>query len=296
MRIKSLKLQQLEILNVRTKLGDEENRELKYLSAGFQGEIDFDNILESFIHDKNCIHIKDYRFNTRLNLHSFREGGSEVQIDSLLISGNRIYTFEIKNYSRDLIFGADDWHYLNHDVFKSPMTQVSRQNHELKLLLQKAPRNAEIFSSIVFINPNQTIYNLPHDKNILVRSNLKKFLTHHVQSNTFDLQPLMHHLERHQTAASIYDSKVRIDFDSLKPGVYCQDCSQPLIRSSQYHYSCVTCRNSVDTLSAARRLTEEMKILNPDWPVTAHLISHLSGGQISASYLRKMRRSGQLQF
>lgn len=112
MRKPPLKLEQLSILKARTALCTEELNELDYLMTGFVGEVEFDRVLDEYIQGTNNIHLKDYRFKTKTDADSFRKvdtKSSEVQIDSLLISKNRIFTFEIKNYNQDLKRNSRDF-------------------------------------------------------------------------------------------------------------------------------------------------------------------------------------------
>jgi Zn finger protein HypA/HybF involved in hydrogenase expression len=299
MRKPPLKLEQLSILKARTALCTEKLNELDYLMTGFVGEVEFDRVLDEYIQGTNNIHLKDYRFKTKTDANSFRKvdtKSSEVQIDSLLISKNRIFTFEIKNYNQDLIYGDTDWQFLNGDIFRTPMAQISRQNHELKVMLKDSPQYVDVFSCIVFINLNQTIYNLPSGKNILVRSNLSKFLQRNIGENNYNYEELVKHLESRKVHTSMYDSYAKIDFNELKPGVYCPKCYQELFRENKNRYVCKKCEKSFDILTMTKRLIEEMKILNPEWPINTRIISSLSGGNISKTSINKYRKLGLLYF
>lgn len=294
MRKRPLKLEQLGILNVRSELCHMEQNEFNHLNTGYEGELEFDKVLTDFIQNTNNIHIKDYRFKVKPDDggHHRRidHKGSEVQIDSLLISKNRIYTFEVKKYTHDLIYSDDDWSYVNGDIFRTPMPQISRQNHELKFLLKKIPHHIEVYSCIVFINPHQTVYNLPYGKNILVRSNLSNFLQRNMSSNSVNYQNLCDYLESKRIYTSMYDAKVNIGFNELKTGVYCPTCYRALFKENQYRYTCKKCMTTLNTLTVAKRLAEEISILNHEWPITPKIISQFSGGAISCSYIRKMNK------
>jgi hypothetical protein len=298
LRAKPLKLEQLSILNTRTELSHEEKRELDYLMTGYLGELSFDSILDNFIKETNSIHIKDYRFNTNLSStnRTTTSQSPEVQIDSLLLTGNSIYTFEVKNYNHDLIYGEEDWAQLNGELLKSPMIQISRQNQELLKLLNNIPDQTKIFSSIVFINPTQTIYNLPFGKNILVFSNLKSFLKRNIKNNRREWGDLLSYFETRRTLKSIYNYKVNINLNTLRPGVFCKECYTALSRESKYRYQCKKCLTTIHTLDVIKRLCEEIKIINPEWPVNAAIISQLSGGQVSKSHINKCFREGLLDY
>lgn len=301
MRKRPLKLEQLGILNVRSELCHMEQNEFNHLNTGYEGELEFDKVLTDFIQNTNNIHIKDYRFKVKPDdgRHHRRidHKGSEVQIDSLLISKNRIYTFEVKKYTHDLIYSDDDWSYVNGDIFRTPMPQISRQNHELKFLLKKIPHHIEVYSCIVFINPHQTVYNLPYEKNILVRSNLTNFLQRNIGENTYNYEKLVNHLENKKVRTSMYDSKANIEFNELRVGIYCPTCYRKLFKENRSRYVCKKCLVTFDILTVSQRLIEELKILyGNEFPVNTKMISRLSGGLISNTYLWKMKKLNHLHF
>ena len=82
MRIIPLKLQQLHILKRRSILSESESKEYNKLQSGYLGELEFDKILDGYLTGLEVYHLKDYRFKVNTS--------EEVQIDNLLISGDRI--------------------------------------------------------------------------------------------------------------------------------------------------------------------------------------------------------------
>ncbi|CAM4254671.1 Nuclease-related domain-containing protein [Lacicoccus alkaliphilus] len=103
-----MKLEQLQILKCRTVGDGADVNELANLKLGWEGEIQMDMMIDCAIRGRNCIHMKDYRFAVN----------GEVQIDNVLIAGDRIFTFEVKKYNFDLIYSDEVWTFTNGEKFK----------------------------------------------------------------------------------------------------------------------------------------------------------------------------------
>lgn len=97
-RGKSRRHKQLEILSYRYDLVKEELAELENLKRGYDGELEFDRILSDEFNEVDFIHIKNYCFkSSRENFSSTKSEHSidrEIQIDNIIIAGERAITFE----------------------------------------------------------------------------------------------------------------------------------------------------------------------------------------------------------
>lgn len=298
MRYKSRRQKQLEILSYRYDLVEEELGELANLKGGYEGEVEFDRILEEEFNDVDFIHIKDYCFKIgRNNLSSTKSENSidkEVQIDNIIIAGERIITFEIKNYNFDLKYGDGQWTYMNGKKFSDPLNQIRTQKNHLQKLIEELGSTLKVFSTIVFINPCQTIYNLPEHSEIIVRSNLLKKLKKVVWENRFDYSGLVEQLEKSRLPESQYQGEVGVLFEALKPGVFCEECGSRLIRVNLRFFECSKCNINWTALMMLNRLIYELKTLNRNWIITPSLINKFSGKEISESCVRKHKEAGNI--
>lgn len=300
MRDKSRRHKQLEILSYRYDLPEAESVELESLKRGHEGELEFDRLLDDEFNDVDFIHIKDYCFKVgRVNFSSTKSDNSidrEIQIDNIIIAGDRIITFEIKNYNFDLKYGDGQWTYLNGRKFSDPLIQITRQKNDLQELIEELGFSIKIFSTIVFINPDQTIYNLPEHPEIIVRSNLLKKLKKVLWENRHDYSVLRERLEARRLPESQYQGDVGVLFEELKTGVFCEECGGRLEKKSNYNYFCQTCNRVLPILSVMKQMIYEMKILNNNWKITAALLHNFSGKSISESYVLKYKKAGKIKF
>lgn len=298
MRIIPLKLKQLQILKRRTILGETEEKEREKLHRGYIGELDFDILLGELVQELDVYHLKDYRFKIDSGATTMKvaSGLSEVQIDNVLVAGDRIYTFEVKNFGFDLVYGAKSWHFTGGREYKDLSMQVNRQRTSLDFLLRSGGFNYDITSHLVFVNPRQTIYNMPNLENLLVPSNTHRRLSSICVPNRYDQSALSSYLDSCRLKKSMYDLPANVCFEELRPGVFCYRCDSvaELERVNRHLYHCCSCKSTYKTLKIVEILTDELRTLNDGWTVTPVMISTLSGGAVSTSAVNKYKREGKI--
>lgn len=296
MRIIPMKLKQLQILKRRTILGETEEKERVKLQRGYAGELEFDKLLGEFVRELDVYHLKDFRFKLDSGGGPMKVAGglSEVQIDNVLVAGDRVYTFEVKNFGFDLVYGAKSWHFTGGREYKDLSMQVNRQRTSLDLLLRSGGFNYDITSHLVFVNPRQTIYNMPNLENLLVPSNTHRRLNSICVSNRYDQSTLAGYLDSCRLTKSMYDLPANVSFMELRPGAFCYRCDSvaELERVNRFLYCCSSCKTTYKTLKIVEVLIDELRTLNDGWKVTPQTISTLSGGAVSPSCVRSYRRKG----
>ena len=274
MRKQPIKLHQMQVLRRRAALSEQVEKEFEKLQGGYLGELEFDKLLDVHLSGLDVYHVKDYRF---------KVDDSEVQIDNLLISGDHVYTFEVKNYNFDLVYSNKAWHLVNGEEFKDLSMQVNRQ----RLLLQQLLKNGSFYSAsnnamshLVLVNPKQTIYNMPNLDNLIVPSNVDKRPSKICKSNYYDQSALYEFLESQRLVKSFYDVPVEINYETLRPGTYCYICdsTSQLDKIHRNLYKCKNCKTAYKILQILLNLQSELTALNDSWKITPTMLFKLSGG------------------
>lgn len=300
MREKTRRHQQLEILNRRYQLSSYEKEELLKLEAGHEGELIFDGVIEDFIAGTNIIHLKDYNFypeniDRRLLTRS-KTDRPYVQIDNVVLAKDFLYTFEIKNYSFDLEYRDLQWFFENGSEFPDPLVQVTKQRNMVNKLLGGLGHQLRMFNVLVFINENQTIFNLPSINEIIVRSNLRKKLSKAMVSNHYDYSRLVADLESRRLSDLKYQGDTTVEFRKLGKGVFCVKCGDRLVRVNRYKFKCIRCVSELAVLDVLTQLIWELKTLNGTWNITPTLIQRYSNDEISDYCIRSNKKKGLLDF
>lgn len=300
MRKKSRRHKQLEILTYRYDLSEEDLIELENLRKGYEGELTFDKVLEDEFGDVDFIHIKDYCFKIQrgssVSTKSESSIDREIQLDNIIIAGDRMITFEVKNYSFDLKYDEGHWAYLNGRKFSDPLIQIRRQQDALQELVEEPGFTVKVFSTIVFINPDQTIYNLPENPEIIIRSNLLKKLKQVLRENRNDYSKMIKYMEARRLPESQYQGEVGVLFEELKTGVFCGECGERLHKRSNYNYFCESCDRIIPILTVVKRLIYEIGTLNMNWKITASILHKYSKESISESCMLKYRKAGKIKY
>jgi len=267
-RSKSTTQRVLEYLNVRTKLQYEVKIKLKNQIKGFEGEEYFDSYLEE-AGDKGII----------LNDLVINYNGNIFQLDSLLILNEKIYIFEIKNYSgnfywhEDSILGESGYEILN------PKGQINRSKVYLKNILKSLNISCTVDAQVVFTHPGFHMYHSTPKDPFIFRSQLKNFF------NILFNQPLISDNKQHYLANQLLKRHIEnyrpdnlpiYQFKELKKGVYCSKCYSyecTETRQNRYCKNCGTIEKSVDAII---RLAEEYKTLFPEEKATPRVLHHFS--------------------
>ncbi|MBP2076595.1 nuclease-related domain-containing protein [Oceanobacillus polygoni] len=152
-RTKSRGLQVLHALDKRKKLTNKEKQHYFNLNKGYEGEALFDHFTAKL--KCECFILNDLLLETN---------NTSFQIDCLIITGDKFYIYEVKNYE-------GDYHYQSDKLFKkprleiiNPLHQLSRSESLLRQLLLTLGFIPQIDASVVFINPSFTLYQAPLDK------------------------------------------------------------------------------------------------------------------------------------
>jgi Nuclease-related domain len=110
-----VELKLLRFLNSRMNLAAKEKQYFFNLEKGYEGERKLAALLEHLSIDLII-----------LNDLLLEHNNSIFQIDTLLISQNTIYLFEVKNYEGDFYIDAEIWYKKSGNEIKNPLLQLKR--------------------------------------------------------------------------------------------------------------------------------------------------------------------------
>ena len=127
-RSKSVSHRVLDSLNYRMALSHAEKMQYENVIKGFNGELAFDRILnESAI---SGLIINDLLLSARDTFY---------QIDSLLITDETIYLYEVKNYRGTYVYKDNSLYASSGHAVQDPVAQADRKRAYLHNLLLKLP-------------------------------------------------------------------------------------------------------------------------------------------------------------
>lgn len=263
-RNKPLVLQILESLNVRTILSSSEQKYYFNQLKGYEGEVQFDTYLEKLSFD--CLVLNDLRL---------KESGNMVQIDSLILTNDVIYLYEVKNYSGNYDYKDDALHSHSDFVITNPLTQIYRSQPFIHNLVRKLGETMMIKSQIIFINPDFYLYDLPRDKSFLFVNQLAREFDS-LEKKHSAIKESDKRLARQLSQLHIADYRPldlpKYNYASLKKGVICPLCFSFEHIDTRKNRICSCCGYKETIVEAIKRSAENFHLLFPEVPITKHLI------------------------
>ncbi|WP_100012462.1 nuclease-related domain-containing protein [Lentibacillus sediminis] len=259
-RTKPAELLLYEILDTRTTLPSKEKQQYLNLKKGYEGECIFDFLLEKLQYD--CLLLNDLLLTVK---------GTTFQIDSVLITAEMIYLFEVKNYEGDFYYEGDTFFKKPRQEWTDPLIQLSRSESLLRQLLHQLGFVFPINANVVFINKEFTLYQAPLDQPIIFPTQLKRYLNK--LNSTSSKLTRKHKLLADKLVAlhiqnSPYTKLPSYDYDQLHKGITCANCGSFEVHVKSRNCVCEKCGQGELVADAVMRSVGEFRVLFPERKVT----------------------------
>ncbi|WP_243355401.1 nuclease-related domain-containing protein [Bacillus litorisediminis] len=263
-RTETSELQILSFLNSRMSFSEKEKQFYYYLKKGVEGEVLFDSLTEKLQCD--CIIINDLLL--KLNNTTF-------QIDCIIITGENIHFFEVKNYDGDYYYEAGRFYKKPKSEVADPLNQLSRTESLFRQFLQNLGFNIPINAFVVFINPEFTLFQAPLNKPLILPTQINRYLNK-VNSPATKLN------QKHKTLAnklvsqhiedSPYTQLPSFHYEQLQKGIICNKCCCISVSVKGRACLCESCEHKEPVSDAVMRSIKEIKLLFPNKKITTNLI------------------------
>jgi hypothetical protein len=263
-RTKSTELLILESLNNRMNLSHEDKKHYFNLKKGYKGEVQFDSLTEKLQCD--CFILNDLllKFNN-----------TWFQIDTLIIFSEDIYLFEVKNFEGDYYYESEKLYKKPVFEVNNPLIQLSKSESLLRQLLQNLGFKISINASVVFINPEFTLYQTPLNIPFIFPTQINRYLE---MLNTKPSKLNRKHkiLADKLVSLHIKDSPFKqvpsYNYEKLKKGMTCANCESFSIIVDGRYCVCKDCWNKELVTTAVMRSVKELKFLFPNLKVTTNIV------------------------
>ncbi|KMK77420.1 nuclease-related domain-containing protein [Alkalihalobacillus pseudalcaliphilus] len=244
-------------LSIRLKVkSNEQEFHLRNIQSGIDGEKAFDQWVATHIPEQ-FPHVQDIRFT---------QNGSTLQIDSIIITPENLFLFEIKNYQGTFEFQDHKLYTEKQKEINNPNTQLERTASLLRQWLTK--RNIPhppIQPYVIFINPHFYLYTTRKEAaNFIFSNQLHAFarklekMNRHITNSHLELanQLILNHLHE-----SPYDKTPDHPPEDYKKGFYCKECYSFEVTLSRYYLYCEDCKEKEPIKSCLLRTIDEYQIL-----------------------------------
>ncbi|MFC7685594.1 nuclease-related domain-containing protein [Ureibacillus sp. GCM10028918] len=250
--------------NLKSRFTLSKNDEQNYynLKKGYEGELQFDVLLQAITCD--CLVLNDLLL--KVNNQTF-------QIDSLIILKNRIHLLEIKNYSGDFYFDSNRFFQKDRFEISNPLIQLQRTESLLRQLLTKYNFSIPVQSSVIFINPEFTLYQAPLNMPFIFPTQLNQFIKN---LNLEQLELNEQHKNLAEKLKSLHISKHPLqpfptyNYYHIQKGIKCLACESLSVRTTNHGLEvvCEHCGKKEVLESAILRTIREFQFLFPEEKIT----------------------------
>ena len=285
-RTKPEELVILQTLKSRMELAEKDLTNLFTMEKGYEGEVQFDHwftnhIVESLIINDLLLEVN----------------GTHFQIDSLVITQDRIHLFEVKNLEGDYYLDGDKFKTVAGNETKNPLHQLGRAESLLKQLLKNLGFYIPLEPHLVFINPEFALLQAPLKSPIILPNQLNRFMRN---MNRVSSKLTNKHTKLAEALLSLHIKKSPFsrvpgyDFDMLRKGVICEGCGEFLESFDRNNLRCSHCGAKETIDSAVIRTTKTFRLLFPNQKVTTSAIYEWENGVLPKKTIRRVLKRNLL--
>ncbi|OJF91195.1 nuclease-related domain-containing protein [Alkalibacterium sp. 20] len=281
-REKSKLLIGLNYLDKRIKLGDPDKRYLLNLEKGFIGEELFDSVVKQYLKGEALV----------LNDLLIESKGTTFQIDSLVVTSDTVYLYEIKNYKGDFQMNSGQLYYISGQEITNPLIQLNRTRELLRQLLKEWGSRLKIEANVVFINDSFTLYNAKIEDPFIFPTQLKEHFKE-LSSRSKVIKKDHHYLASKLVSVHKDDLPYQkqlpfYKLDDLIKGISCCYCGSVDLIVTQRSCYCKFCYKQMSIEDLVTESVKELKFLFPDQKVTTTLVDEWCGNSVNYRKIRKI--------
>jgi hypothetical protein len=286
-RTKPTELEILETLDTRMQFLKKDQQHYLNLKKGYEGELAFDEFTRELTCD--CLVLNDLLLQV---------GSTTFQIDTLIIA-DIIYLFEVKNLDGDYYYDKDQLYTKSNYEILNPTIQISRSESLLRQLLHPLGITSKINSSVVFINPEFTLYQAPLDKPFILPTQVKRYIG---KFNKINSRITNKHIALADKLVSLHltDSPFtqlpKYEYGELRKGVSCQRCGSHKMFIKWANCVCEKCDAIEGLEDVILRNIREFRLLFPNEKITTNTIHNWCGEIASTKTISRILERNFISF
>lgn len=273
----------MQSLSIRGSLSRKDENYYNHLVKGFEGECTFDEWVEDSL--KEHILLGDL---------IFKVNGTIFQLDSLVITNQKLYLYEVKNYEGEFQMDMTSLkRYQAGPELLNPLIQLQRSTILFKQLMDQMNIKIPIESYVIFINKNFTLYQSEPHPQILVCSQLERHFES-IKDTTYPLSEkclsLSKSIMKKQLDESPYQDLPDYSIENLSKGIYCSECFNFIEELTGRLCVCSHCGYRETAYDNTYRHIVEFTRLFPEKQLTTQIIYKWCNGLHSMYRIRSVLR------
>ncbi|WP_368646122.1 nuclease-related domain-containing protein [Alkalibacterium putridalgicola] len=269
-------------LDKRMVLEDTDRNYLLNLERGYKGEELFDDYVKQYL-TKEVIVLNDLLLTSR---------GSSFQVDSVIITSDTLYMYEIKNYKGNYQMNAGQIVTLTGQEINNPVNQINRAKTLMKQMVKDFGYGIKVDASVIFVNPTFYLYDAKTTVSFIYPNQIEKHfndMNNRLTPLTKEQQYLAQKLIQENRESVPYQKELPdFEYSKLKKTIYCSLCGKDRLRVTRKRSYCTTCQHQQGLEKTILEHIAEFKLLFPNEKVTVQLLYDWCGGKASPRRLRKV--------
>ncbi|WP_163582665.1 nuclease-related domain-containing protein [Gracilibacillus saliphilus] len=276
---KPYELQVFEALDSRFTFTQKEISYFHNLKLGYEGEKTFEQLLRDSFNDDYLI-ISDIRLEV---------GTTSFQIDSILLTADTLYFFDVKNLPGNYIHIDKRWYKLPNKEVNNPLLQLKRSETLMRQVLQELHADIQIECYDVFVNPEFTLYQAPMNKQLILPTQLPQLMRDLATKPpaTASQQLLAKQLIARDIGKYQYPKIPKYRYHQFKKGFRCSKCYKLSVYIEGRNCICTNCQQMESIQHALMRTVKELLLLFPDKKLTTNLIYDWCGKGYSKKSIQR---------
>ena len=199
------------------------------------------------------------------------------QIDSLIITADKTYFYEVKNYEGDYVYNPEKDEFIKKPQHKivNPLHQMERGETLLNQLLFKNGFKIPIDAAVVFVNDEFTLYQALSDKPVIYPNQIRRYFN---KLNSIPSKLRKHHhllaeklMSLHITNPT-YKHIPPYSYEELRKGITCRGCRSFSLNIKWAMCVCEDCGCEELLSDAVMRAVIEFQLLFPEQKITSKII------------------------
>ncbi|MBT2639524.1 NERD domain-containing protein [Bacillus sp. ISL-39] len=283
-RTEPMELITLRHLSRKTELSPQDKFQLWTMEKGFTGEMIFDRMTENLAEERYIIDDLLLQVNN-----------SYFQLDKVIIAQDGVYLIDVKYHEGDYYLDGDKLYSVRTSrEYKNPVIQLTRSETLFRQLLQNLKMNQLVRASVIFNNPEFTLYQAPMDQPIILPTQVNRFLK---ELNCTPSKLDDSHKKLAQALLSLHQVKnpfatqPAYQYDQLEKGMYCRECGSLNTEVNDYDLVCGKCGKQERIEKAIVRHIEEIKVLFPEKKITTQIVYEWCNRKVSRrTFLRVLKK------
>ncbi|OJF92904.1 nuclease-related domain-containing protein [Alkalibacterium sp. 20] len=274
-RIRPELLTALNVLDKRMALPVKEKPHIINMEKGYKGEELFDSLIKEYVR-------ADVLFLNDLLLTISEQ---TVQIDSLILTADTVFLYEIKNYKDDYQMKSGQLLTLTGQEIGDPLTQLKRTTSLLRQLFQQWSINIIVEAAVVYVNSTFTLYHACPEDRIILPNQIPGHFTK-INRQRLTLTKKRRYLaerllSEHKLVVPYQKQLPDYDYQILKKGITCSNCGSFDIQFTQRTCYCEDCNNRNSKKETIVSNVEEFRLLFPSLKITRNIIHDWCGEGVS---------------